>query len=150
MSRDRRKKGLENVVGAVLLLAIVGAIIPIVYMYISSTVSGSVSSASRFSAAESFVITAVNYSSATGTLSIYILNTGNVPVNITDVKVVRIIAPSVTTIVTCTPSTVLPVTVYPEHSVEIDLQCTLVKGSSYKVLVYSWSGFEASYVFYYS
>ncbi|NPA99971.1 MAG: hypothetical protein GXO10_01210 [Crenarchaeota archaeon] len=149
MRVSKKHSGLENVVGAVLLLALVGALIPIVYMYLSSVVSGSVSSASKYTAIRSFIITAVNYSSTTDTLSVYVLNTGDVPVNITEVKVLRIPAPSITEVVSCTPITQLPVTVAPEHSVRIDLKCVLIKENSYQVIVYSWSGFEASYTFYY-
>ncbi|NPA69865.1 MAG: hypothetical protein GXO26_03585 [Crenarchaeota archaeon] len=149
MLRSKKRSGLENVVGAVLLLALVGALIPIVYMYLSSVVSSSVSAATKYSAIKSFIITAVNYSSSTDTLAIYVLNTGEVPINITDVKVLRVAAPSITELVSCTPITQLPVTVTPEHSVEIDLKCVLIKSNSYQVIVYSWSGFEASYTFYY-
>ncbi len=150
MLRRRKDRGLENVVGAVLLLAIVGALIPIVYMYISSTVTSSVAAASKYTAIKSFIITAVNYSAISDTLSIYVLDTGNVPINITQVEVLKILAPSVTEIVSCTPQTSLPVTIYPEHVAVIYLSCKLSRESSYEVIVYSWTGFEASYVFYYS
>ncbi len=146
--KNRKCRGLENVVGAVLLLAIVGILIPIVYMYLSSMVTGSVAESVRFSAIRSFKIIAINYTSTTRILTVYILNTGRVPVKIVEIDVLQIVSPGVT-ILRCEEAN-LNLDIQAQSSAAIPVSnCTLSKGS-YKVVAYSWSGFMATYTFYYS
>ncbi len=139
------ERGLENIVGAVLLLAIVGVLIPIIYMYLAPLVSGSVSEAARLTPLKSFIITAVNYSS--GKVYVYVLNTGTVPVTLIEGLVLNITNPDTYTVV-C--NSTFYIVVPPHNSTVIPISCTLSEKNSYEIIIYSWNGFRAKYVYYYS
>ncbi len=143
-------RGLENIVGAVLLVAIVCSMALLIYITLTRYQSSLVSTLRHTFPTVNFVITAVRYYKENGAIKaieVYVLNTGKVPVKIVYAEILN--ATSGELYDNCFRS--LNLVVQPEKYKSFEIVCeTALESGAYVVKVYSDTGQCRTYEVYVS
>ena len=140
-------RGLENIVGAVLLIAIVCSMALLIYITLTRYQSSLVSSLRHTFPMVNFAITAVKYYKSNGTMRVYVLNTGKVPVKIVYAEILN--ATSGELYDNCFRT--LNLVIEPEKCESFEVICkTSFETGTYIVKVYSDSGQTRTYEVYIS
>ncbi len=88
MERARNKKGIEAIVGAVLLIVITVVAAVLLYLWFTGYLTGTASKAPQINTVQQFIVTGASITSS-GTVTAYVENTGNVPVTIVQANVLN-------------------------------------------------------------
>ncbi|GGP22495.1 hypothetical protein GCM10007981_18790 [Thermocladium modestius] len=157
MERARNKKGIEAIVGAVLLIVITVVAAVLLYLWFTGYLTGTASKAPQINTVQQFIVTGASISSS-GQVTAYVENTGNVPVTIAQANVLN----STNGAVVCaaipggsgsgaptSPTNLSPTSVSSGGSVgTVTFSCsspTLKPGQSYTIQLISNSGVSAEY-----
>jgi len=83
------RRGIEAIVGAVLLIVITVVAAVLLYLWFTGYLTGTASKAPQINTVQQFIVTGASISSSTGLVTAYVENTGNVPVTIVQANVLN-------------------------------------------------------------